>query len=213
VILDGKPLDGESLADLRRATVWVDPAVQIWNRSLLENLLYGNLDTEIDMVGDAIEQADLYDVLQRLPEGLQTRLGEGGGLLSGGEGQRVKFGRAIARREPRLVVLDEPFRGLERHRRHELLQRARQRWKNATLICITHDVSETLEFPRVLVLEGGRLVEDAAPAELTARPDSLFSQLLKSEYAVREGLWGSSVWRRIELQSARLREIAQKGSS
>jgi ABC-type bacteriocin/lantibiotic exporter with double-glycine peptidase domain len=205
VILDGKPLDGESLADLRRATVWVDPAVQIWNRSLLDNLLYGNLDTEIDMVGDAIEQADLYDVLQRLPEGLQTRLGEGGGLLSGGESQRIKFGRAIARREPRLVVLDEPFRGLERHRRHELLQRA--------LICITHDLSETLEFPRVLVLEGGRLVEDAAPAELTARPDSLFSQLLKSEYAVRKGLWGSSVWRRIELQSARLREIAEKGSS
>jgi ABC-type transport system involved in cytochrome bd biosynthesis fused ATPase/permease subunit len=144
---------------------------------------------------------------------LQTRLGEGGGLLSGGEGQRVKFGRALARREPRLVILDEPFRGLERHRRHELLQRARQRWKNATLICITHDVSETLEFPRVLVLEGGRLVEDAAPTELTARPDSLFSQLLKSEYSVRKALWGSSVWRRIELQSARLREIAEKGSS
>ena len=212
VMVDGEPLEGEHLTNLRRGTVWVDPAVQLWNRSLLENVLYGNADIGFDLVGDAIEQADLYDVLQRLPEGLQTRLGDGGGLLSGGEGQRVKFGRGIARQEPRLVILDEPFRGLERHRRHDLLQRARQRWKRATLICITHDVSETLEFPRVLVLDGGRLVEDAAPAELAARSDSLYSKLLSAEDAVRDALWGSSVWRRIELQSARVREATEKGS-
>ncbi len=212
VMVDGELLDGERLADLRRATVWVDPAVQLWNRSLLENVLYGNSEIGFDLVGDAIEQADLYDVLQRLPEGMQTRLGDSGGLLSGGEGQRVKFGRAIARREPRLVILDEPFRGLERHRRHDLLQRARLRWKTATLICITHDVSETLEFPRVLVLDGGRLVEDADPAELVARSDSLYSKLLGSEEAVRDGLWGSSVWRRIELHAARVREASEKGS-
>ena len=212
VLVSGQPLDSERLAALRKATVWVDPAVQLWNRSLLENLLYGNSETGLDLVGDAVEQADLYDVLQRLPEGLQTRLGESGGLLSGGEGQRVKFGRGLARREPQLVILDEPFRGLERHRRHEMLRRARQRWKTATLICITHDVSETLEFPRVLVLDGGRLVEDAAPAELAARADSLYASLLASEHAVRDGLWASDLWRRVELRAARVHETAKKGA-
>ncbi len=208
VRVDGLPLDAARLAALRAATVWVDPAVQLWNRSLLENLLYGNLATGLDQVGDVLQQADLYDVLQRLPAGLQTRLGESGGLLSGGEGQRVKLGRGFARRDPQLVILDEPFRGLERPRRRALLERARLRWKAATLICITHDVSETLEFPRVLVLDAGRLVEDASPRQLVGRPDSLYRSLLAAEDAVRTGLWGSSIWRRMQLGAGRLEPTA-----
>jgi ABC-type branched-subunit amino acid transport system ATPase component len=65
----------------------------------------------------------------------------------------------------RLVILDEPFRGLERERRRVLLDRARRRWQSATLLCVTYDVGETLDFPRVLVLDGGRLVEDGRPGE------------------------------------------------
>jgi ATP-binding cassette subfamily B protein len=208
VQVDGQPLDGPRLAALRAQTVWVDPAVQLWNRSLLENLLYGNPGTGLDQVGHVVQQADLYDVLQRLPDGLQTPLGESGGLLSGGEGQRVKLGRGFARHGPRLVILDEPFRGLERERRRVLLDRARSLWRSATLICITHDVSETLEFPRVLVLDAGRLVEDASPQQLLARPDSLYRSLLDAEHAVRSGLWGSSVWRRLQLRSGRIAETA-----
>src|SRR5581483_7356064 len=98
------------------------------------------------------EEADLDEVLARLPTGLQTRLGEGGALLSGGEGQRVRFGRAVVRGDARLVILDEAFRGLERPRRRALLERARARWRGATLLCITHDVEDTLTFDRVLVV-------------------------------------------------------------
>lgn len=204
ILVDGCQLDGAHLTELRRETVWVDPTVQLWNRSLLENLLYGNPETGLHHVGGVVQQAELYDTLQRLPDGLQTVLGEGGGLLSGGEGQRVKFGRGLARHQPRLVILDEPFRGLERQRRHELLELARQKWKSATLILITHDVTETLDFPRVLVLDEGRLVEDASPAELTAQPNSLYRSLLDAEDAVRRRLWSSEEWRRIELTSGRL---------
>ncbi len=204
ILVDGVPLDGEGLSELRGTTVWVDPTVQLWNRSLLDNLLYGNPDAGLNCVGDVLHQAELVDTLQRLPDGLQTCLGEGGGLLSGGEGQRVKFGRGLARHQPRLVILDEPFRGLERPRRRELLELARQKWKSATLILITHDVTETLDFPRVLVLDSGRLVEDALPAELTAQPDSLYQSLLDAEDAVRHRLWESESWRRIELNSGRV---------
>jgi len=170
----------------------------------LENVFYGNATTPLEHLGNVLESADLYDVLQRLPDGLQTLLGESGGLLSGGEGQRVKLARGFARQAPRLVILDEPFRGLERSRRREMLQRARQRWESATLICITHDVSETLEFPRVLVLDQGRLVEDGEPAELNSQSGSLYKSLIDAEHAIQRGLWESDAWRRIQIKSGRV---------
>ena len=61
-------------------------------------------------------------MVRRLPEGLATPLGEAGGLVSGGEGQRVRFGRGLLRERPRLVILDEPFRGLSRDQRQALLR-------------------------------------------------------------------------------------------
>src|SRR5205807_936886 len=160
-------------------------AVQLWNRSLLENLLYGCESAGLEQIGDLIHEADLYDTLQGLPEGLQTLLGEGGGLLSGGEGQRARFGRGLARAEARLVILDEPFRGLERAKRRLLLERARRLWRSATLLCVTHDVGETLEFPRALVIDDGRIVEDGSPHDLAADPVSRYRALLDAEQSVR----------------------------
>ena len=156
-------LDGERLRSLRRVTAWVDPAVQLWNRSLLANLQYGNQDGD-NAIGNTLEEADLFGILERLPEGMQTALGEGGGLVSGGEGQRVRLGRALNRKDVRLAILDEPFRGLDRAKRRALLIQARVHWRDATMLCITHDVGETQAFERVLVIEDGRIVEDAAPA-------------------------------------------------
>lgn len=207
LLVDGAPLEGR-LQALRRQTVWVDPAVQLWNRSLLDNLTYGSV--EAPAPGPALGGADLHEVLGRLPEGLQTRLGEGGGLLSGGEGQRVRLGRALLNPHPRLVILDEPFRGLDRERRRELLARARQRWRDATLLCITHDVGETLGFERVLVIEGGRVVEDGAPRELAGRAQSRYRALVEAEEAVRRELWASAAWRRLRLTEGRLSEAGRE---
>jgi ABC-type bacteriocin/lantibiotic exporter with double-glycine peptidase domain len=207
VLVDGEPLGSERRERLRRETAWVDPAVQIWNRSLLENLRYGNGSKGIVGVASidrAIAEADLAGVLRKLPDGLQTQLGEGGGLVSGGEGQRVRLGRALLRPGTRLAILDEPFRGLDRERRRELLARARRLWQGSTLLCVTHDVGETLDFARVLVVEAGRIVEDGPPGELAARPGSRYRALLDAEREVREGLWESSVWRRLRMEGGRL---------
>src|SRR5262249_11850696 len=139
---------------LRRATAWVDPAVQIWNQSLLENLRYGNDSTHTWSIDQALKGADMLDILEALPEGLQTSLGEGGGLVSGGQGQRVRLARAMLRSQVRLAILDEPFRGLDRERRAALLRAARRLWANVTLLCVSHDVVQTKDFDRVLVIEG-----------------------------------------------------------
>jgi ABC-type transport system involved in cytochrome bd biosynthesis fused ATPase/permease subunit len=126
-------------------------------------------------------------------------LGEGGSLFSGGEGQRVRLGRAMLRNNVRLAILDEPFRGLGRAQRRELLRTAAGVWATATLICITHDVGETRSFPRVLVMEEGRVVEDGDPNELAGRPGSHYRALLEAEESVREGLWSGDEWMRIRM--------------
>ncbi len=211
VIVDGADLDAARLESLRSEIAWVDPAVQLWNRSLAENLLYGCEAEDGEgqnalALGGAIDSADLRQALEGLPDGLETLLGEGGALLSGGEGQRVRLGRALLRRGVRLVILDEPFRGLGREQRSELLARARRLWKNATLLCITHDIGETRSFPRVLVIDGGKLVEDGSPTELAAIPDSRYRAMLDADRALREGLWSDASWRRVRLEDGAIAE-------
>jgi len=195
VVVDGSLLTGARLAEFRSKTAWVDPAVQLWNRSLEENLRYGN--------EEARDLTEATSVLGPLSLPLETKLGEGGALVSGGEGQRVRLGRAFLRKEVRLALLDEPFRGLDRDTRADLLRRARAHWKEATLLAITHDVSECEGFDRVLVLENGRLVEDGAPSELLGREGSRLRHLLEVEREL-EHLWSDGSWRSFRLENGRL---------
>lgn len=204
VLVDGDRLDGQRLAGLRQETAWVDPAVQLWNRPLLDNLCYGAPTGPHLPVDWVVEQAGLRGLLERLPDGLQTPLGEGGRLVSGGEGQRVRLARAMLRTGTRLAILDEPFRGLDRACRRELLARARRLWRDTTLFCITHDVGETRAFDRVLVLQEGRVVEDGVPAVLAEEPGSWYRHMLEAEHAVREGLWSSDDWQRLWIERGRL---------
>lgn len=205
ITIDGKPLTPKALARWRRHTAWVDPAVHLFNRRFAENLLYGS-EGGVTELSVAVDQADLREVLERLPEGMQTMMGEGGALVSGGEGQRVRIGRAWLRRDVRLVLLDEPFRGLARDRRAELLERARRHWSGATMICVTHDVSSTLSFGRVLVVEGGRIIEDADPRTLAADASSRYHALLATEKMVQGSLWGSFHWRRFKVENGLVEE-------
>ena len=205
VRVDGAPLDGGRLQALRRCTAWVDPSVYLWNRSLAANLTFGSDPGPVDLAA-LLDEADLGELVGRLPDGPATPLGEAGGLVSGGEGQRVRFGRALGRPSPRLVILDEPFRGLPRDRRGGLMARARRRWAGATLLCITHDIAETAEFARVLVVADGGVVEDGSPAALLARPGSRYAALAEAERRVRASIWSGGGWRRWRIAGGRVEE-------
>jgi ATP-binding cassette subfamily B protein len=151
-----------------------------------------------------LEAAGLLPVIAKLPDGLATPLGEGGALLSAGEAQRVRLGRAMLKSQPRLVVLDEPFMGLERDRRRTLLTEIRQRWASSTLLYVTHDVSEARSFDRVLVIDRGRVVEDGDPRLLTLMASSRYRRLLQAHEAVHARLNSSAEWRRIRMQDGRV---------
>ncbi len=211
VLIDDAPLEGERLLALRQATAWIDTGVQLWNRSLLYNLRYGARRSAATPISPIIRDADLFNVLTTLPNGLQTLLGESGRLVSGGEGQRVRLGRVLFRADVRLAILDEPFRALDRPSRRKLLAQARAHWKDATLILISHDVADVQNFERVLVMEHGRIVEDGAPSQLAAQPGSRYRALLEQEQRAQQTLWGSATWRRLWLGDGRLSD-AERGN-
>jgi ATP-binding cassette subfamily B protein len=207
VRLDGEVLTRQDLPAWRRRIAWVDPAVHLFNRRFVQNLLYGVDEAALD-VARAIDEADLRDVLERLPDGLQTVLGEGGALVSGGEGQRVRLGRAWLRRDVRLVLLDEPFRGLDRDQRRKLGERARRHWDGATMLVVTHDLEETLGFDRVLVVDGGAIVEDGDPRVLAQREGSRFRAMLEAEHFLTRSFWKSTHWRRVRVENGTVTERA-----
>ena len=97
-------------------------------------------------------------------------------------------------------------RGLDREQRRSLLKRARIFWQDATLVCITHDVGETLDFERVIVVEGGHIVEDGIPTDLVSQTDSRYHSMLDAEESVRSGMWGSAPWRRLRIDDGKLTE-------
>ena len=206
ILVDGESLTGERLLQLRKETAWVDPAIQIWNRSLIENLRYSPAAGPHSDLAKILEKADLTPALTRLAEGLQSDLGEGGARFSGGEGQRIRLARAMGQRAVRLVLLDEPFRGLDRHQRQQHLRQCRQHWQPTTLICVTHDIRETQSFDRVLVVEDGRIVENGYPPALAADPSSRYRHLLNSEISLYQELWNAPVWRRLQFEHGQIRE-------
>lgn len=208
VLVEGKHLDSEQLEMLRQTTAWVSPEVHLWNRTLLENLQYGSDESVRLSLAEVFEKSMLYDVLEGLPQGLQTVLGEEGTFISGGEGARVRLGRGMMRPLARLVILDEPFRGLDRHSRRRLLRAVRQWWPRATLLFITHDVREAMSFNRVLVMRDGALAEDGKPGVLLQNPDSHLSQLIQAEEWLDREIWHAKAWRREYLEKGMLLDPA-----
>jgi ATP-binding cassette subfamily B protein len=204
VLVNGAPLE-TMRATLRASTAWVDPAVQLWNRPLVENLLYGADREAPAILSRVIATSELVSVLEKLPDGMQTALGESGGLVSGGEGQRVRLARGLLRKDAGLVLLDEPFRGLDRDQRKSLLAATREWWRDATLLCVTHDVISTKSFGRVLVIEGGKIIEDGAPDALLAE-DTRYRAMVDAEEQVLSEIWGDPTWRRLEVVDGRLLE-------
>jgi ATP-binding cassette subfamily B protein len=93
------------------------------------------------------------------------------------------------------------------------LIKARLYWQGATLIFISHDVSESLDFDRVWMMKDGQLVEDGQPQELAACPDSAYAQLLQREKSLRRLIWDSTDWIRLRLEKGKLHPVKEQGDA
>ena len=171
VTIDGMPLAQMTLASLRQQIGLVSQEVFLFGGTLRENVAYGKLDATEDEILKAVELAQLTSLVESLPEGLDTVVGERGVLLSGGQKQRVAIARVFLK-DPPILLLDEATSALDRETEREIQAALARLSVGRTTLVIAHRLSTLEDADEVLMLDAGRivdrgrhLIEGALPAQ------------------------------------------------
>jgi ATP-binding cassette subfamily B protein/subfamily B ATP-binding cassette protein MsbA len=169
IALDGYDLRTLTLRSLREnvALVLQDPIV--FGATLRENIAYGRPAATAEDVERAARAANAHEFIAALPEGYATVVGERGVTLSGGQRQRVAIARAFLKDAP-VLILDEPTSALDAENERAILEALARLMKGRTTLIIAHRLSTIRHADRIVVLEGGVVVEQGTHTELLARP-------------------------------------------
>ncbi|MBT8114317.1 MAG: ABC transporter ATP-binding protein/permease, partial [Arenicella sp.] len=163
--IDGQDIAKVTQHSLRRVISVVPQDTVLFNSSILENIRYGNVSASDDEIWQAIRMAYLQDFIDQLPDGADTMVGERGLKLSGGEKQRVAIARAILKK-PAIMVFDEATSSLDSHSEKRILQAMDQVRGAYTSLVIAHRLSTIVDADNILVLDGGRVVEQGTHQQL-----------------------------------------------
>lgn len=137
----------------------------LFKASLLENIKYGNPDATIEEVERAVDMAQCREIINKLPLGLNTKIGTEGTYLSGGEQQRIVLARAILKNAP-IIVLDEATAFADPENEHLIQQALKELTKGKTVLMIAHRLSSITEADNILVIDKGKIAEQGTHAEL-----------------------------------------------
>ena len=168
ILVNGIPLSALPVDAWRAQVAWVPQQPYLFHGSLADNLRIACPAATLDQMREAAAQAHLLDWIESLPQGLDTPVGEGGSLLSGGQAQRLALARAFLRDAP-LLVLDEPTAHLDVAQEQLLQESTRRLCRGRTVVVIAHRLSTISQVDQVVVMEAGRVIEAGAPGDLLAR--------------------------------------------
>ena len=167
ILFGGVPIHQMSLAELRRRIGVVAQDTLLFNDSVSANIAFGCPGATAEQIRQAAMTAQAHDFIMKLPQGYATNLGEGGSLLSGGQRQRISIARALLR-EPDLLIFDEATSALDTENERQLQQTLDTVLQGRTAIVIAHRLSTVVNADRIVVLDGGRIVEQGTHSELMA---------------------------------------------
>ena len=183
VLIDSIPLTNDNLLSLRRSISYVPQDPFLFNASIRENLLMIEPNASEEQIWEALEFSAAAEFVRRLPNGLDTFIGDRGVKLSGGERQRLVLARAILRK-PSILVLDEATSALDTENEAKI-QAALERLKGTmTIIVIAHRLSTIRNADQVIVLDKGEIVQRGAFSQLAKERKGVFSNLLGTQVEV-----------------------------
>jgi ATP-binding cassette, subfamily B, beta-glucan exporter len=184
VRIDGMDVRAITLTGLRRNIGVVFQEVLLFNRSVAENLRVGKPDATEDEMRAACKRAQVLDVIERLPQGFETNVGERGRLFSGGERQRLSIARALLK-DPPILILDEATSALDALTEARVQAALGEVMKGRTTFVIAHRLATVRNANRILVFEAGRTVESGSFDELM-RLGGHFAELARSQFMLGE---------------------------
>lgn len=181
IVIDGTPIHEFTLASLRHNLSLVSQHVVLFEGSIADNIRYGSNHAASDeQLRVVLEAANLWDFVQSLPEGLNTQIGESGSWLSGGQRQRLAIARALLKDAP-ILILDEATSALD-NESEKLVQDSLERlMKGRTTFVIAHRLSTVKNADRILVLDGGVIIEDGSH-EALLKNSGLYQSLYEMQF-------------------------------
>jgi ATP-binding cassette subfamily B protein len=173
-------IDMQDIADvtqesLRQQIAVVPQHPQLFHRTIGENIAFACDKASREEIIEAAKQAYAWEFIEKMPEGLDTIVGERGVKLSGGQSQRIAIARAILS-DPRILILDEATSALDSETEKYIQQAIANLLQRRTSIAIAHRLSTLMQMDRIIVIDDGQIIEDGTPDELK-NGDGLFSHL------------------------------------
>lgn len=165
VLIDDQDIKKVALDSLRSQIAVVPQTPIIFSGTVFENVLLGKPDATVEEIEEACRSSDVLKFSIHLDKGLDTILGVGGVSLSGGEAQRIAIARALIRK-PKILLLDEPSSALDLESEFSIMETLNHLKKDMTIILVGHHLQAISNADRVIVIDGGRVVEDGTPVEL-----------------------------------------------
>lgn len=178
VLFDGLPAGCYDLTSLRKQVAYVPQEVLLFGGSIRENIAYGKPDADEEAIRAAARQANALDFIDQFPEGMDTLVGERGIQLSGGQRQRIAIARAVLK-DPGILILDEATSSLDSESERLVQDALEKLMRGRTSVVIAHRLSTIRNADKILVLEGGKLVEQGRHEELLKNEDGLYRNLVE----------------------------------
>ena len=180
IFIDDKSLKTYNVSELRKGIGIVPQEILLFGGSIKENILYGKSDATDNEIIDACKKANAWEFIERLPEGINTMVGERGVQLSGGQKQRVAIARAVLK-NPKILILDEATSSLD-SQSEKLVQDALEKLMiGRTTIVIAHRLSTIRNVDNIYVLHQGEIIESGTHQELI-KSDGMYVNLLKAQF-------------------------------
>ena len=162
----------------RKNLAWVPQRPFLFNTTLVSNIILGKADASMDEIWAAVQQANLTDVVRMLPDGLETRVGENGARLSGGQAQRVALARAFLRNAP-VVIMDEPTAHLDPEQEDLVIDATQRLCQGRTVLTIAHRLATIIAAEQIIVLDHGEVVENGNHTSLI-RQNGTYARLVSA---------------------------------
>jgi ATP-binding cassette subfamily B protein len=183
--VDGRDITEWDTAWLRSQMAIVTQDVQLRNGTLADNLRIGKPDATDEELLKAMQDSGLDDLLESLPDGLNTKVGERGSLLSGGQKQRLSLARAILKDAP-ILILDEASSALDPITETKINEAVLNTGKKQTILIISHRLSTVLSADKIIVLENGTVVEEGGHTDLLENSNGVYTRLFGREVEIGE---------------------------